>query len=343
MVRVTKPAAHSTSFRTPLELEFTEDVDRDTESLIRGLLEDWDRDLFGVGPVRLRPLLGGANNRNFIVECDAGKYALRVANALAERLAVDRASALQAQRDAAVASVAPKVLAWRLPAGHQLSEFREGTVLSPENLHDDTVLRGVGQCLAQLHAAPTTARSFSPFEDIRLWTETAVRDDIELSPTHRELLSGAEQVRLLVESLSLPEVFCHNDTVPQNFIQNSNDMTIVDWDYAGRGLACFELGSFACTADLDPEETSHLLSAYGIAPTAPVVARMGLMAFVAAVREIAWVIMAAPVLAGTTGVTTDWYENYLAVNSVRAAELRARWCTPEGFSAAEQRDPSSRI
>lgn len=337
------PAEPGSTAKAALRLTCTEPVDHATESLVRSLLDTWNPDLFGEGDVHLRPLLGGANNRNFIVECDAGKYALRVANAHADRLAVDRSSALQAQQDAAAAGIAPQVLAWQLPEGHQLSEFCEGAVLSPENLHDDAVLREVGRCLAELHTAPTTCRSFSPFEDIRSWTAVAVQDEIELSSEHLDLVDAAYKVEELVASLPLPVVFCHNDTVPQNFIRGAERISIVDWDYAGKGLACFELGSFACTADLDSEEVDGLLVGYGVTPTAPIRARMGLMAFVAAMREIAWALMAAPVLAGSTGVADSFYGDYLKANEARAMELQARWCTPEGFAVARQVDPACRV
>lgn len=325
---------------TELTIEFTDSVDRETESTIRDLLTHWDVELFGTGDVRVSRLHGGANNRNFIVECSANKYALRIASALSERLAVNRVSALQAHRDAAGAGTAPNVVAWRLPEGHFLSEFREGTVLSPKNIHDPDVLHDVGMTFAQLHATSTAAADFSAFDDIRAWTATSEADGIPLSDEYRELVANADEIEALFATLPLPRVFCHNDTVPQNFIRSPQGVELVDWDYAGRGLACFELGSFACTADLSDTEVGHLLRGYGVAADEPVLARLGVMGFVAAVREIAWATMAADILTATTGMTPDWYADYLATNTARARELRRATCTTTVFAAARRVDPS---
>ena len=79
--------------------------------------------------IEVTVLVGGANNRNYVVESREAKYALRIANQLNERMAVDRPSAVQAQKDAAAGDLAPAVLASRLPEGHVLSEFVEGEIL----------------------------------------------------------------------------------------------------------------------------------------------------------------------------------------------------------------------
>lgn len=300
-------------------LAFADDVAATDREEILALLAGWDPGHFPGEEVEISVLLGGANNRNYVVRCEGAKYALRIANAQNERFAVDRDSAIQAQRDAAAGGLAPEVVAAKLPEGHVLSTFVEGeTLLGNERLRDHEVLATVGRGLRLLHSLPTSIRAFSPFDDIRLWARLAREDSDELPPDLDRLLEAVAEVEAVVEAAGLPAVFCHNDTVPQNFILSGSELRAVDWDYAGRGWACFELASFSTTADLDPDLQEVLLRAYDAEANDRQRATIQLLRFVAAMREVSWVLMATPVLQGTTTPADErFYENYLRDNLVR--------------------------
>lgn len=295
-------------------VSYADDVSADSRDEIAALLAGWDASLFGEGEVEISILVGGANNRNFVVRTSGAKYALRIANQQNERFAVDRESALQAQRDAAVADLAPAVLAAELPAGHVLSAFVEGvTLLDPERLREREVLEIAGRTLRHLHSLPSSIRAYSPFDDIRLWTRLAAKDGTELPGDLDALLGAVWEIEELVGEADLPAVFCHNDTVPQNFILSGEQLRIVDWDYSGRGLACFELASFSATADLDAELQEVLLRSYDAGTSEAQRATVELLRFVAAMREASWALMATPILKGTTTPDDDFfYETYLS-------------------------------
>lgn len=300
-------------------LAFAADVAAADREEILALLAGWGPGHFPGEEVEVSVLLGGANNRNYVVRCEGAKYALRIANAQNERFAVDRDSAIQAQRDAAAGGLAPEVVAAKLPQGHVLSTFVEGeTLLGNERLRDHEVLATVGHSLRRLHSLPTSIRTFSPFDDIRLWVRLAREDGGELPPDLDQLLEAVSRVEAVVTAARLPAVFCHNDTVPQNFILDGGELRAVDWDYAGRGWACFELASFSATADLDPDLQEILLRAYDAEANDRQRATIQLLRLVAAMREVSWVLMATPVLHGTTTLDDDrFYENYLRDNLAR--------------------------
>jgi thiamine kinase-like enzyme len=292
---------------------------------IEQLLGSWDPGLFPGGDVEVSVLLGGANNRNFVARTPEVKYALRIANPQNERFAVDRASAIQAQRDAAAGGLAPEVVASRLPEGHVLSTFVEGvTLLGAGQLRERQVLETVGSTLRQLHALPSSIRPYSPFDDIRLWSRLARSDGTEIPDDLDELLGSVWQIEALADGAGLPAVFCHNDTVPQNFILSGSRLHLVDWDYAGRGWACFELASFCATADLGPELQEVLLRSYDEQTSEAQRATVELLRFVATMREATWALMAAPILKGTTTPDADdnFYEDYMN-DYLRLARERA--------------------
>ncbi|HEX5929607.1 MAG TPA: choline/ethanolamine kinase family protein [Solirubrobacterales bacterium] len=292
---------------------FAGDVDAASRREIGEVLGGWDPGLFPGGEVEVSVLIGGASNRNFVVRTPQVKYALRIANAQSERFAVNREAAVQAQREGAAGGLAPEAIAVRLPEGHVLSAFVEGTTLGPEHLRDREVLALVGATLRELHAVPSSLPAYSPFDDIRLWARLARSDGSEVPEDHDELLRSVWQIEELVEGAGLPTVFCHNDTYPPNFILSGSRLQLVDWDYSGRGWACFELGSFCATADLDRELREALLRSYDPSTDEAQRATVELMEFVAAMREATWAVMATPILRGTTTPASgeDFYENHL--------------------------------
>ena len=180
---------------------FAADVDAESRGEIEGVLGGWDPELFAGGEIEVSVLVGGASNRNLVARTPAIKYALRIANAQSERFAVNRPAAIQAQRKAAAAGLArPEVVASRLPEGHVLSGFLEGSTLGEGQLREREVLETVGATLRRLHALPSSLRPCSPFEDIRLWSRLGARRRHRDLPTDLdELLEAVWKIEALVE------------------------------------------------------------------------------------------------------------------------------------------------
>jgi thiamine kinase-like enzyme len=322
---------------------FAADVDADSRREIEEVLGGWDPELFEGGEVEISVLVGGASNRNFVVRTPAAKYALRIANAQSERFAVDRVSAVQAQREAAEGGLAPEAIAARLPEGHVLSNFVEGPTLGQEGIQGGEVLRTIGTAFRRLHALPTSLPPYSPFEDIRLWADMARSDGTEIPPDLDQLLDAVSRIQALVEAADLPAVFCHNDPWTENFILSDPELQLVDWDYSGRGWACFELGSFCATANLDAELREVLLASYDPSTSEAQRATVELMEFVAAMREATWAVMATPILRGTTtpAAGDDFYESHLRTFLGMARE-RAAAANFQDLMAAAASPPGAR-
>lgn len=305
------------------EVEFGDSVDASGRDPIVAVLAGWDPGLFGHGQVRINCLPGGANNRNYCLEGAGMKLALRIASPQSDRLAVDRASAIQAQLDAAAVDVAPELLAFRLPEGHTLSRFLDGTVLPWESLTDPGVVREVALLLKRLHGARSASRVFSPFAEIEHWIALARADGTTFAGDLEELLGRVKRIERTLVDADLPQVFCHNDTVPQNFIRGRDGVRLVDWDFAGHGWAAFELAAFCNTADLAPELREEVFLAYAGGASDAQRATVALLSFVAAMREVAWAYMAEPMLAGTTTLLEGWtYDGFLSSNLDRARRLQ---------------------
>jgi thiamine kinase-like enzyme len=318
---------------------FAADVDAQSRGEIEAVLGGWDPDLFPGGEVEISNLVGGASNRNFVARTPTVKYALRIANSQSERFAVDRGAALRAQREAAAGGLAPEPIASRLPEGHVLSAFVEGPTLGTALPREQGVLATVGSTLRRLHALPSSLPTYSPFEDIRFWARLARSDGTEIPPALEELFGEVGRIEELIEAADLPTVFCHNDPWIENFILSGSRLQLVDWDYAGRGWACFELGSFCATAGLDAEQRETLVRAYDESSSEAQLATVDLMGFVAAMREATWAVMATPILRGTTTPVDgdDFYDSHLRTFLGLARERAAAPDFDRSIEAASNR------
>jgi thiamine kinase-like enzyme len=277
--------------------------------------------------VHLARLAGGASNVNLRVTCGANSYALRLCDPDAVRWGVDRAAAVQAQRDAAAMGLAPDVLAAELPSGHYIAEFVPGTQLTPELLHEERYLALVARTWRRLNAGTTSSRTFSPFEDARTFIEYADADDAPRPPRLDEMFAALLRVEALFANRPAPRGFCHSDSVPQNYLligdsSAPGSLKMVDFDYAGMGWTAFEIGSLCCQAELDDRQTATLLRAYDPGADAGQRARVELMRFVAGIREATWALMAEPYLGAKTTPLDGWtYQGHAERNIRQAARV----------------------
>lgn len=321
--------------------EFDSDVDQDSRRLTAQLLEQWD-----VVPtdatLRVSRLSGGASNINLRITAGDVSWALRLCDSRSERWGVDRAAAIQAQTDAARLGLAPPILAKSLPAGHFLSEFVDGVTVTSEYVREARLLEPIGQSLRTLNRGSTTARVFSPFDDLGTFLEFGDGDGVGFAQRITGELAAVKRIQSLFETREIPRGFCHSDLVPQNFLQLGTDLFLVDFDYAGTGWIAFELASFSCQAQLDAGETRALLRAYDPEYDDGQEARVELMRAVAGIREACWAYMAEPILSGSTSPLEGWsYQGYAADNLAQARGVLADGRLDQYLAAARRIRPGA--
>jgi thiamine kinase-like enzyme len=89
---------------------------------------------------------------------------------------------------------------------------------------------------------------------------------------------------------------CHNDLLAGNLLREltADRIMIVDWEYAGMGHPCFDLGNLSVNNDFDEDAEERLLKAYhGAPPSGAQRATLKLMQVLSDVREAAWGVMQA--------------------------------------------------
>ncbi|WP_062353980.1 phosphotransferase [Herbidospora yilanensis] len=113
-----------------------------------------------------------------------------------------------------------------------------------------------------LHAGPRFANDFSIFRKYDDFVALCREHDL---PMPGGFADWAGTVRTIEETLAkrhIADVPCHNDLLPENFIEAQGRVRIVDYQLSGNNDPCFELGDIAAEASFDPDDVERLTRAY---------------------------------------------------------------------------------
>ncbi len=208
----------------------------------------------------IRAIEGGLSPRSFIVVAGARRCVLRLPSRGAVAL-LDIETEARAMRAAAAAGLAPPVVAVDAEAGILLTEYRVmpwrgdaprltanigriARVLRALHAIDVDLPQFVAERIAgeYLGALAATARVLPSVE--RAWADELVRLSRKFDERHS------------------PAVFCHNDLVADNVLDNGHELLLIDFEYAVRSSPLLDLASLAGMNDYTVSQCRELLAAY---------------------------------------------------------------------------------
>lgn len=214
------------------------------------------------GPIKIAPLSGGMTNRNFIVEDNVRKVAVRFGEDIPVHM-ISRANELAASRAAQEAGISPAVL--HHAPGILVMEFLEAKTLSPEDVNDPAMINRIVSLLRTCHTempkyfrGPTMI--FWVFQVIRDYAGTLRDGNSPYISELKYLLEKTERMEASAGPYSI--VFGHNDLLAANILDDGKRLWLIDWDYAGFNSPLFDLGGLASNNSLPPARERSLLENY---------------------------------------------------------------------------------
>lgn len=285
---------------------------------IVGLLEP------DLGPLTGEPLVlsGGITNRNVRVGLGGGDYVLRICGRDTEVLSIDRATEVAATRNASAAGVGPEVVRWMPEQRCLVTAFIPGTPIDAGQLRDPARLALLGLALARVHAGPPLATSFPTFTLVDEYAAAAQARGARV-PLEDADFARALSARIAA-ALHGPEhdpVPCHNDLLTANFIDDGEQLRIVDWEYAGMNDRYFDLGNLSVNNGLSEADDRILAEAYFGEPAGERrLAAIRLMRLMSDVREAMWGVL--------QGVISELDFDYAAYAADHFGRLRAAAADP---------------
>jgi thiamine kinase-like enzyme len=239
------------------------------------------------------PLTGGITNHNYRVTLGGAQHVIRVHGADTALLGIDREAERLASAAAAELGIAPALDA-------AFADCLVTRYVACETIDSGQIAGRVEElavALRRFHDSRTRlpARFWVP-ELLDDYANVVRGRGVRLPPGYAQAIAVAG---LIAVALALFEPRpCHNDLLAGNLIRSREDgaVLIVDWEYAGMGHPCFDLGNLSVNNDFDEAADERLLRAYlGEPPSDARRATLALMRVLSDAREAAWGVLQAEI------------------------------------------------
>jgi len=207
------------------------------------------------GRPEIEPVAAGRTNRNFIVRDQGRRYFARVGAEIPQH-GISRAAERRCAMLAAAAGIAPEVIL--AAEGIMITAYVEGETLDIGSAQAPALLSRIAELLQRLHVIPKQADlpNFCPIAASRRYLR--LLPDAAL-PMHRGRIEAC--LALLPDLPS--QCLIHGDLIPENFIGDGDRLWLVDWEYAGSGVAATDLAMVISNFNLGAVNADAFLRAYG--------------------------------------------------------------------------------
>ena len=246
------------------------------------------------GPVSPEPLAGGLSNANFTVVDNDRHYVVRV-GADAPEHAVWRFNEITVSRAAHLAGLSPGIHYFE-PDVMVLDYIEGGQTLDEAAVRDPAMLPRVVALVRRCHVQmPSRLEVPGPM----FWVFNVNRRYVHLLDTKenrlRERLPGFVELNRTLEGAVGPilPVFCHNDLLAANMLDDGERLWLIDWESGGWNSALFDLANLATNNGFGLEAEKRMLTLYFEAePDQALRYRYQAMKVASLLREVLWGLVA---------------------------------------------------
>jgi thiamine kinase-like enzyme len=243
-------------------------------------------------PVTPEPLGGGLSNTNFVVRHAGRRYVVRIGDDVPEH-AVWRFNEVAVARAAHTAGLSPAV--HHHETGALVLDYVEGArTCTAADVRDAAALSRIVDLVRRCHRGMPKALTVpGPM----FWVFAANRRYARLLADSRlaARLPARMRVNDRLEQAVGPilPVFCHNDLLAANLLDDGRRLWLIDWEYGGWNDALFDLAYMAGNNAFDEAGEALLLECYyGQAPSAETWLRFAAMKAASLLREALWSLAA---------------------------------------------------
>ena len=224
-----------------------------TENLIRSLP-------FWKNEIKIKAIKGGLTNQNFLVQENSKKFFVRLGDDMPEHN-VSRSKELIASNAAAEIGLSPAVI--YNTKGVLVLEYIEGAMLSTDSIVDK--LESIISLIRKIHSEMSKklyghSVNFGAFDAIKRYAKLLKNHKSSYTQLLPSLLFQVDKLEINTSPYDI--VFCHNDLIFTNFLDDEDRLWIVDWEYSGFNNPLFDLGDFASHCNFPENKEIFLLENY---------------------------------------------------------------------------------
>jgi len=213
-----------------------------TSSCVAQALASWPqwRVELSAPPSIVGQLRGGFTNRAYRVRANAREFVLRLSHANAASLGINRANEYEILSCLAPTGIAPELVYWSPDGSIAVFEYISGRVWNRADFALASQRRRLSALVDCYQRIAPDVPCFSYVQYLSLyWRQYQkrfpARARVDASKWHRFM----HRLRLWEQHQSL-RTLVHHDLVPENIIETPAGLRIIDWEYAGLGLAALD-------------------------------------------------------------------------------------------------------
>ena len=206
---------------------------------------------------------GGLSNQSYLLVSGDTRMVLRLNNNDTTLPGDNRMAEATIWKAASAAGIAPPLLYFDEQAGFLVSQYIEGN-LPPQPQNNKALLDQVFELISKCHSLNVTAPTLDYKQHIENYWRLIEKNK---KPPTKALLNQRKPMQRLLDSLlkTNPQTaLCHHDLVKANFVGNPDNLYLIDWEYAARGLAIMDYAGLAVEWNVSNDT---ILSQTAINPT----------------------------------------------------------------------------
>jgi thiamine kinase-like enzyme len=167
-------------------------------------------------------------------------------------------------RAAVEAGVAPEVLYSDDRQGIIVTRYVDGAEpLDARRAGSPPYLARIGRKLRELHTRTKPfANAFNPFRQLDRYVAILEACGQEPLPAFLAALTRLNALRDVVDARACSSAPCHCDPLPENILDDGDQLFIIDYEFSGNCDPLFDLGDFSGEANLGDSQEVALLRSY---------------------------------------------------------------------------------
>jgi len=240
--------------------------------------------------ITITTLSGGLTNTNYKITVDGNPYFVRVPGASTELLAIDRKNEYHNTKAASDAGVAPKVLYHFPEYDVMVIEFLDGKTMSKDALNEDGMPTRMAQAIRKLHTGPRFLLDFNMFRLTEYYLNLCRDRDIKIPEGYPKRMETVRRIEQAMEAKPFATVPCNNDLLAENYLDDGNQLWLIDYEYSGNNDPTFELGNTCQEMQFNDEQIAEVCAAYFGEVKQNMIARMKLNMIMS---DVGWGLWAA--------------------------------------------------
>ena len=160
-----------------------------------------------------------------------------------------------------LAGISPKLV--HSEEGITVFEYIQSTTYNA-----DLIIKNLDQIIEVIKKIHTIIPQYLEGQPPLFWVFHVIQHYVNFlkknNSAYSNLLEDFHKKSMHMNKLASPYdiVFCHNDFLAANFIENESQIWVVDWEYAGFNTPLFDLGGLVSNNEFTYEQEIYLLENY---------------------------------------------------------------------------------